>query len=67
MKKLIINVNGMSCEGCENRIKNAVKSIDGVESVSASHKDALVTVMAKDSVDEKVIKERIEDIGFEVV
>ncbi len=67
MKKLIINVNGMSCEGCENRIKNAVQSIDGVESVLASHKDSLVAVMAEDSVDENIIKERIEDIGFEVV
>ncbi len=67
MKKLIINVRGMSCEGCENRIKNSVEAIDGVESVLASHKDGLVTVVAEDSVDENTIKARIEDIGFDVI
>lgn len=31
MKEIIINVEGMACEGCENRIQNAVNNIDGVD------------------------------------
>ena len=34
MEKLEIKVKGMMCEGCENRIKNALFTIDGVESHS---------------------------------
>ena len=33
MKEINIKVKGMMCEGCENRIKNAVSTINGVESV----------------------------------
>ena len=66
MKEIIINVEGMSCTGCENRIQNALKSIDGVESVVANHKDGTVKVTLNNEVEINVLKERIEDIGFEV-
>ena len=37
MKETELNVKGMACEGCENRIKNALKNVEGVESVTADH------------------------------
>lgn len=66
MKEIIINVEGMSCNGCENRIQNAVKTIEGVENVIANHTNGTVTVTLNKEVDVDVIKEKIEDIGFEV-
>ena len=66
MKEIILNVEGMMCEGCENRIKNAVGAIDGVVDVSAKHDTGIVKVIAKENVTEDLIKERIEDIGFSV-
>lgn len=66
MKELVINVEGMHCEGCENRIKNAIKEIDGIEEVNANHETGIVNVIVKKSVNEKEIKDTIEDIGFEV-
>lgn len=66
MKETIIKVEGMVCGGCENRVQNALKTIEGVEEVVANHETGIVTVTAKDEVDEKVMKEKIEDIGFEV-
>ncbi len=67
MKETIINVKGMVCNGCENRVKNAIKSINGVENVVADHNTGKVTVTSNDEVLESVIKKKIEDIGFEVV
>ena len=67
MKEIILIVNGMVCNGCENRVKNAIKSINGVENVVADHNTGKVTVTSNDDVLESVIKEKIEDIGFEVV
>lgn len=67
MKETIINVKGMVCNGCENRVKNAIKNINGVENVVADHNTGKVTVTSNDDVLESVIKEKIEDIGFEVV
>ena len=67
MKETIINVKGMVCNGCENRIKNAIKNINGVENVTADHNTGKVIVISNNEVSESVIKEKIEDIGFEVV
>ena len=67
MKEIIIKTKGMVCEGCENRVKNAVGSIEGVEDVIADHTSGVVTVKANDNVSEETIKTKIDDIGFEVV
>ncbi len=66
MKEIILKVEGMSCGGCENRVQNAVKTIEGVEEVVADHVNCTVTVKAN-NVDEAVIKEKIEDLGYDVV
>lgn len=66
MKETIIKVEGMVCGGCENRVVNALKTIDGIENVVANHKTGIVTVNSNDEVSENAMKEKIEDIGFEV-
>ena len=65
MLEIELDVEGMMCSGCENRIKNAVGSIEGIESVDANHEIGKVKVtMSEDKT--KEVKERIEDIGFTV-
>ena len=66
MKETIIKVEGMVCGGCENRVQNALKTIEGVESVVADHTNGIVTVTAKEEVSINAMKETIEDLGFEV-
>ena len=66
MKELEFNVYGMMCAGCENRVKNALKTVDGVKEVYASHEENKVKVVLDKEVEETVIKEKIEDIGYEV-
>lgn len=67
MKEIILDVKGMMCEGCENRVKNVVKNIDGVESVIADHNTGKVSVTLNKDVDKEFVAEAIEDIGYEVV
>ena len=67
MKDIELKVEGMVCNGCENRVKNALKNINGVEGVEANYTTGIVKVTASDDVTENTIKEKIEDIGFEVV
>lgn len=66
MKETVINVEGMVCNGCENRVINALKTSDGVNEVLADHKSGKVTIISVAEVTEDVMKEKIEDIGFEV-
>ena len=61
------NVKGMACTGCENRIINSLELIDGVKKVKASFKKGMVEVKTKTEVDENIIKEKIESLGFEVI
>ena len=67
MKETNLIVNGMMCGGCENRVKNAIKNIEGVENVTADHNTGKVIVISNNEVSEKIIKETLEDIGYEVV
>lgn len=67
MKEIIIKVNGMVCGGCENRVQNAIKSTKGVKKVVADHQFGTVTILAKEEINETEIKEKIENIGFEVI
>ncbi len=66
MKTLTIKVKGMVCNGCENRIQNALKRIEGIEEVLADYHQELVTVKTNSQIDKKAIYEKIEDLGFEV-
>lgn len=66
MKEVILKVQGMACEGCENRIQNALKNIEGIEKVVANHKEGTVTVTANETLIND-IKEKIEDLGFIVL
>ena len=67
MNEVILNVKGMMCEGCENRVKNVVKNIGGVSEVTANHKTGEVKVVLKKKKKKIVIIEAIDDIGYEVV
>ena len=66
MKEITLNVNGMMCGGCENRVKKAVSEIAGVKDVSADHNTGKVVVNMEDNASVDEIKETIEDIGYEV-
>ena len=66
MKETIINVKGMVCGGCENRVKNALGEIEGEEKVDADYKTGIVKILANENIERKAMEDVIEDIGFEV-
>ena len=66
MNKLELNVAGMACTGCENRIKNAIKLMENIIDVEAEHTTGVVSIMYDKDIDIEMIKEKIEDLGFEI-
>lgn len=66
MKEKTIKVEGMVCNGCENRVQNALKTIKGVEKVVADHTNGTVTVISNNELEKDTLKDKIEDIGFKV-
>lgn len=67
MSELKLNVKGMMCTGCEKRIKNALGELKGIKTVDANHKTGQVVINSDIDISIEEIKNKIEDIGFEVV
>ena len=60
-----ITVKGMMCGHCEAHVKKALEAIDGIDNVTASHDENLVTFTNSMNVDESVIKAAVENAGYE--
>lgn len=67
MKELNLKINGMVCEGCENRVKSALLLLNDVESVDANHNTGIVTIKSEKNLNVSEIKEKIIDLGYEIV
>ncbi len=65
METIIIKIDGMHCEGCENRIKNSLKEFDGIKDVQANYKTGEIIIKEENAnIDE--VKELLEDLGFKI-
>lgn len=68
MKTLMMQVSGMSCSGCEQRIATVLRRVNGVREVSADHSSGGVQVrVGGEFVDPGVLVEKVEAAGFEVL
>lgn len=67
MKEVILKINGMMCEGCENRVKNRLMQESGVEKVEADHNTGKVTIYSNEVLKNEEIENIIIDLGYEVV
>lgn len=66
MEEIKLNVNGMVCGGCEKRVVNSLSTIDGIKEVIANHTNGTVIIKANKNINMDIVKERIEDLGFDV-
>jgi copper chaperone len=65
MKKTIL-IEGMSCMHCVKAVKTALQEIDNIKSVEVDLKNKKAVVEGE-NLDNKKIKEAINDEGYEVV
>lgn len=65
--KLTLNISGMSCNHCKMKVENALKTLDGVESVQV-RLDAGQADVSYDpaKISETELKAVIGDAGYEV-
>lgn len=66
MDRRDVRVTGMSCEGCERNVENALQGLDGVSRVDADHGSDTVEIVAEDDVNDDALHGAIEDAGYEV-
>jgi len=65
--EVVIHVDGMTCDGCENAIKAGVETLDGIASVESSHEEGWTKVKYDKAVtSEEDIEGKITDTGYTV-
>lgn len=63
-----LEVDGMTCEGCEQTVEKTVAALPGVKSVAASHVDKNAIIEFEDGkLDVAQVTKAIEGAGYEVV
>ena len=64
----IFKIEGMSCGHCKARVEKVIGELSGVSSVQVSLEEASASVVFDDAViSYDVIKEAIEDAGYDIV
>lgn len=64
---VILKVNGMTCEGCENTVSKSIETLDGIKEVSTSYIDSSSVVIYDSSlISINLIREKIDETGYEV-
>lgn len=66
MKNVELNIEGMKCEGCVNRIKNALSIIKDINSFDLSLEDKKLTLSVKKEKTVDEVMKKIETLGFEI-
>ncbi|MEE4116684.1 MAG: permease [Marinilabiliaceae bacterium] len=61
-----IKVEGMTCNHCKSNVESALSSLEGIRSASADIRSGDVVIDA-DSIDERLVREKIESIGYKVL
>ena len=64
MKKIRMEVSGMTCEHCVARVNKFVKSVNGVTDVNTSLKENTSYITAKDDTTVEAVKSAVEEAGY---
>lgn len=66
MNKTVL-INGMSCGHCTAAVEKALSGLTGTSDINVSLEDNNATLEVTESVTDEMIKNVIEDQGYEVV
>ena len=61
-----IKIEGMNCMHCAKKVENGLKEIKEVKSVNVNLEEKNAEVILKQEVENDILKEKIEDLGYEV-
>lgn len=67
VERRTIQVDGMSCGGCEDAVENALRTLDGVHRVDANHEAGTVEVATESDVSDDDLGTTIHDAGYGVI
>ncbi|MBQ9632488.1 MAG: cation transporter [Lachnospiraceae bacterium] len=66
MNEKNMTIEGMMCEHCQARVKEALEKIDGVESAQVSHEAGTAVVKLGGEVSDEALTAAVTEAGYEV-
>lgn len=66
VERKTLSVTGMSCNGCEQNVENALQNVEGVRKVEADHDTDTVEVMIEDDTSDDDLTQAVHDAGYDV-
>ncbi len=64
-EQVVLTVKGMTCGGCESKVKGALTKCTGVKDVQVNHKDGKAVVhVEKGKANKEKLIEAVEKVGF---
>ncbi len=65
--EVVLDVEGMTCDGCENAIKAGVENLEGIQTVESSHEEGWTKVKYdKNLTSLEEIETKITETGYTV-
>lgn len=61
-----ITVSGMSCEGCEKNVEDALQDLEGVTQANADHDAGTVEISTENDISDTDIHATVENAGYNV-
>ncbi len=63
-EEVVLNVSGMTCAGCEGRVKGALTECEGVTDAQVSHKEGKAVVQVEGNANKEELIKAVEKVGF---
>lgn len=67
LKKQIVNIEGMMCEGCARTVTNILEKLPGVKKVKVSYQKGIAEVKAEAPLPEEEYKNALGETHFKFV
>ncbi|MBF1051276.1 MAG: heavy-metal-associated domain-containing protein [Peptostreptococcaceae bacterium] len=64
---ITLKIDGMMCGHCEAHVSDALRKVEGVEKVTASHTKKTAIVQSNKQLDKELLKKAVDDTGYTVV
>lgn len=65
-ERVVLEVQGMTCAGCEQRLATAVQRVAGVRSARADHRAGVLEVELGPEADQAAVAARVVEAGYTV-
>lgn len=67
MTTYTLKINGMKCPKCEAHVNRALAELSGSKKVTSSHERSETVLVARDGLDEALLRDTVTALGYEVI